>query len=119
MRNWLVVLAMGMAACSGDEGKDGDRVDAVLALDGDAAAGKTVFEANCVSCHAASGLGVDDPTAPGIGQNLTEASGETDADAEFADIIINGKEQMIAFGDTLDDQQIADVIAYIHDGLIQ
>lgn len=111
---WTVVFA-ALVACSGGE----DRVDTILGLTGDSAAGETVYGANCAVCHAASGLGVDDPTSPGVGVNLTEAAGETDADAEFIPYIIDGIGDMTAFGDTLSDQEIADVLAYMHDGLIQ
>lgn len=116
MRNILLTLTFGLAACSGG----GDRADAILALEGDPAAGETVYTDNCASCHGASGLGEDDPDTTGLtGVNLTEAAGETDADAEFVGYILDGVGTMTAFGDTLEDQQIADVLAYLHDGLIQ
>lgn len=107
---WLVPMVV---ACGG--GGDGTRSDAILALDGDATAGATVYADNCAVCHAASGLGVDDG---GTGMNLTEAAGETSEDAEFAGILLNGEGDMPSFSE-LTDQEIADVLAYIHDGLIQ
>lgn len=106
---WLVPMVV---ACGGG---DGTRSDAILALDGDATAGATVYADNCAVCHAASGLGVDDG---GTGPNLTEAAGETSEDAEFIGYILNGEGDMPSFSD-LTDQEIADVLAHIHDGLIQ
>jgi mono/diheme cytochrome c family protein len=111
---WIWLVGM-VVACGGGGGGETTRTDAILALDGDATAGATVFSDNCALCHAASGLGVDDG---GTGTNLTEAAGETSEDAEFAGIILNGEGNMPAFSD-LTDQEIADVLAYIHDGLIQ
>lgn len=113
----LTVLLAALVACSG--GGTTDRVDTILGLTGDPTNGEAVYTANCAVCHAASGLGVDDPETPGTGVNLTEAAGETDADAEFIPYIIDGVGDMTAFGDTLSDQDIADVLAYLHDGLIQ
>jgi mono/diheme cytochrome c family protein len=107
---WLVPMVV---ACGGGSG-EGTRSDAILALTGDATAGETVYTNNCAVCHAASGLGVDDG---GSGTNLTETAGETD-DTESIDYILNGEGNMPAFSD-LSDQEIADVLAYIHDGLIQ
>lgn len=108
---WTVVMAVALAAC-------GDRSAKIEALDGDATAGQAVYTTYCVSCHGTSGLGEEDPDHTNlIGMNLTEAAGETGNDAEFIDIILNGKEEMTPFGDILEDQQIADVLAYMHDGL--
>ena len=115
---WVLVVAATMAACNGKE-PGADRADAILALEGDPTNGQAVYEANCAVCHAESGLGEDDPTSPGVGMNLTDAAGEVEEDPEFVEIILNGKEEMTAFADILTDQEIADVLAYIHDGLIQ
>ena len=90
----------------------------IVGLTGDETNGAAVYSANCAVCHKASGLGVDDPS-PGIGDNLTGAAAETDADAEFAGIILDGKGSMTAFADSLSDQDIADVLAYVHGDLIQ
>ena len=115
MTKWLAaILVFGLAGC----GKD--RSEKILALDGDPENGKTVYTENCASCHGASGLGVDDPdNADLTGANLTEAAGETDADDEFVGYLLDGNEAMPSFADTLSDQEMADVLAYLHDGLIQ
>ena len=118
MRNFLMVLTVGLVACGGDK-STGDRTDAILALSGDVANGEVVYTDNCAVCHAASGLGENDPDSPGTGDDLTEAAGEAAEDAEFIGIILNGEGSMTAFADLLDDQEVADVLAYMHDGLIQ
>ena len=107
---WLVPMVV---ACGG--GGEATRSDTIPALDGDATAGATVYNDNCALCHAASGLGVNDGAT---GADLTEAAGEASEDAELIGYIINGEGDMPAFAD-LTDQEIADVLAYIHDGLIQ
>ncbi|MEQ1503937.1 MAG: cytochrome c [Myxococcota bacterium] len=116
MRTFVMILAVGLVGC-GDGA--GDRTDAILALTGDAAKGETVYADNCAVCHAASGLGENDPTSPGTGEDLTEAASEVGEDAEIISYILEGAGDMTAFGDILDDQQVADLLAYMHDGLIQ
>lgn len=118
MRGWVVVLAAGALSCDLVKPTE-NRAEDILGLTGEPVHGEAVFVANCVECHRLSGLGVDDPADPGAGQNLTEAAGEVEEDAEFVEIILDGEEEMPGFGATLDDQEIADVIAYIHDSLIQ
>lgn len=115
MRIQITALALlGLSACAED------RATTILGLTGDPTAGEAVYTANCASCHGASGLGVDDPdTTTLTGPNLTEAAGEAGEDAEFVDIILYGQGDMTAFETVLDDQEIADVLAYMHDGLIQ
>jgi cytochrome c553 len=74
--------------------------------EGDAAAGKTVFVANCGSCHTLADAG----TSGTIGPNLDDS--QPDA-ALVTDRVTNGQGAMPPFGDTLTEQQIADVAAYV------
>jgi mono/diheme cytochrome c family protein len=111
---WAVVIA---AACEELEERSTDeRVEAILALDGDPASGEAIYAETCAGCHAESGLGVDDPTEPGIGENLTEVV-EAEDDTEFVRAILEGEGEMPAFADELSDEEIADVLAYIHEAL--
>ena len=92
------VVALGLTGCAtGDS-----RTNTILGLSGDAANGGTVFAANCASCHGAAG---DGGSGPAI-------AGDTEVD-EIASIVLNGEEEMPAFADTLSDQEIADVIAWV------
>ena len=70
---------------------------------GDAAAGESVFAANCSGCHGALGTG---------GNGGPDLSNVTDADAAIEQIT-NGGSGMPAFGDNLSDEQIADVAAFV------
>ena len=115
MRNWMMVGAAALVACGGGE----DRTEAILALDGDPVNGAVVYEGTCQSCHAASGLGEDDPETPGSGENLSESAAEVGEDGEIIDLIIAGEGAMTPLGDVLSDQEIADVVAYLHDGLFE
>jgi cytochrome c553 len=75
--------------------------------EGDAAAGESIFADNgCGSCHTLAAAG----TSGSIGPNLDEAK----PDFELAvDRVTNGSGAMPSFGDSLDEQQIRDVAAYV------
>ncbi len=79
------------------------QVDEILALDGDSEAGSTVYADNCAGCHAEDGSG-------GSGPALV---GEADEGEEFVALVLDGEEDMPAFSDTLSDQDIADVLAFV------
>jgi cytochrome c553 len=73
---------------------------------GDAAAGKTIFVANCASCHTLADAG----TSGTIGPNLDDASPSFD---KVVERVTNGQGAMPSFADTLSEQQITDVAAYV------
>lgn len=92
---------IGLAIACGD----GGRVDDILALTGDAAAGATVYADNCASCHGDDGTGGSGP----------DISGESETE-EIAQIVLDGEGDMPAFDGDLTDQEIADVVAFVAEG---
>ena len=75
--------------------------------EGDAAAGEAIFAENgCGSCHTLEAAGA----SGSIGPNLDEAQPEFELVVER---VTNGAGPMPAFGDSLDEQQINDVAAYV------
>ena len=98
MRSLRLVGLMIVGACDGG----GSRVDDILALSGDEAAGDALYAQNCAVCHGASGGG-------GSGPNLTGES----LDGEVVQVILSGEDEMQAFGDVLSDQEIADILAWL------
>ena len=95
----LILLPL-LAACGGDA-----RIEGILALTGDAAAGEAVFTANCESCHGVAAAGGSAP----------ELASHFETNEEHIEAIVYGEEEMPAFGDSLSDQEIADVAAYLSD----
>jgi len=77
-----------------------------LKLTGDAAAGKTVFTANCGACHTLADAG----TSGAVGPNLDQAKPSKEL---VVTNVTNGKGGMPPFGKSLTSQQIADVAAYV------
>ena len=124
----LLVSALVLAACGGGTSDTGgitlneipaEYVGWTNPLGGDAAAiaaGKAVFEQNCVSCHGATGLGdgeagvaLDPP--PADLHKVNELAGE-----DYLYFVINeGVEgtSMVAWKGALSDEQIQQVAAYI------
>ena len=75
--------------------------------EGDAAAGEEVFAANgCGSCHALEEAGA----SGSIGPNLDESQPSFEL---AVDRVTNGAGAMPAFGDSLSEEQIRDVAAYV------
>ena len=101
---WLLVGLMGLVACGGENGDE--RVDDILALEGDVVAGEAVFAAECAVCHGDSGEG-------GSGPAMSGAIGGFD-DADLIGVVVNGVGSMPDLAD-LPDQDIADVTAYVFD----
>jgi mono/diheme cytochrome c family protein len=77
-----------------------------LELEGDAAAGKALFTTSCGGCHALADAG----TTGNVGPNLDDAKPSTEV---VVTNVTNGKGTMPPFGDSLEDQQIADIAAYV------
>lgn len=120
MRTVLIALALG--ACAGDADKSPTtsptaqtgvtdtapplpRPDAILALTGDPVAGEQVYDANCSFCHGVDGLGGAN------GPSLVERLATID-EAAIVTVLLEGAGNMSAFS-SLEDQQLADVSAYI------
>ncbi len=132
----FVLAACQPAASSGESEKVPKPSNAggpgpALQLTGDAAAGATVFTANCVACHGDQGkggvvnAGSTDGTVPPLNP-IDEALKDPDKKvfAQNIDLFIEHGStpegtspalSMLPFGDnkTLTPQQIADVIAYV------
>jgi high-affinity iron transporter len=92
---------------------------------GNAAAGKVVFQQNCAMCHGNTGKG-DGPAAPGFNPrpaNFTEAKRMATSEEKQVKIVVNGGASeklsalMPAFGDSLSDQQVRDVVAFVRESV--
>jgi len=120
--NWVdkrvfVSLAM-LAVVSGLIGCDVERrkSDAELGLDSQQAAGRKLYDDHCDRCHEPySTRGKKGPGLKGIfRQQYLSVSGLPANDERVAEIIRNGRAKMEGFGQVMTDQQIRDLLAYLH-----
>ncbi|VEU41836.1 unnamed protein product [Pseudo-nitzschia multistriata] len=85
---------------------------AAPAYAGDVGNGETVFNANCAACHAGGqNVIMPDKTLEKEALEKYLAGGRNEAAVRTQ--VTNGKNAMPAFGGRLDDDQIADVAAYV------
>jgi disulfide bond formation protein DsbB len=127
----LLLGLLVLAACGGDEANDngngGGEVDVPPEeeqgeeVSGDVAAGETAFAGTCVSCH-----GPDAKGLPGLGKDLTTSAFVADnTDAELIAFLKVGRPASDPANTTgvdmppkggnpaLDDQDLADIVAYL------
>lgn len=109
-----LVLAMGCDDGDQDDTGGGsggeDRAAAIFALDGDAASGATLFTSSgCSSeaCHGPDGL--SGMATPGLDTSVAASD-----DPQIVNSFLNGRGGMPPQG-SLDDQQLADLLAYVSD----
>jgi cytochrome c6 len=78
----------------------------------DEAAGEKAFQSNCVVCHGQDGTGT--PTGKALkAPDLHSDQVQKMTDAQIADQIANGKNNMPPFKNTLTKDQIQSLVAYV------
>ena len=106
----LLVCAM-VAGCSESKPKS----DAELGLTAQQAAGRRVYDANCLACHAAySRSGKNGPSLKGIFSKPYFPSGTPANDDRMKDAILLGRPMMPGFSNQLTKQELSDLLAYLH-----
>jgi len=109
----LIALAVSaLSACDVERRKS----DAELGLDPQQAAGRKLYDNYCDRCHEPySSRGKKGPSMKGIyKRQYMELSGLPVNDDRMFDIIKYGRSKMEGFGQSMSDQQIKDLIAYLH-----
>jgi mono/diheme cytochrome c family protein len=90
--------------------------DAELGLTPQQAAGRRIYDDNCDRCHEPySTRGKKGPGMKGVFQHqYLELSGMPANDARVTDIVRMGRDKMPGFSQALNQQQITDLLAYMH-----
>jgi mono/diheme cytochrome c family protein len=126
----LLAAMMVLSACGGGESEtnepaageeNGEADEAEESAAGDVAAGQTLFDGTCVSCHGPGGTGL-----PGLGKDLTTSEFIADqTDAQLVEFLKVGRPASDPANTTgvdmppkggnpaLDDQDIVDIVAYL------
>jgi mono/diheme cytochrome c family protein len=92
------------------------RSDAELGLNERQAAGRKLYDNYCDRCHAPySSRGKKGPSMKGVfKRQYLSLSGLPANDERITDIVKYGRAKMQGFGQVMTDQQIKDLIAYMH-----
>jgi mono/diheme cytochrome c family protein len=90
--------------------------DTELGLNAQQAAGRRIYDAECDRCHEPySTRGKKGPGLKGIFQHkYLSLSGLPANDERVADIIRLGRKEMPGYSQKLDEQQVQDLLAYLH-----
>lgn len=89
----------------------------VSAFGGDAAKGKVIYQAKCVTCHGPEGKG-DGPIGKALkppAGDFSSAESKKKSSDELQNLIANGKPKtaMMAWSKQLNEAEIQDVLAYV------
>lgn len=114
----LFVLALCVFALATISGCNIERrkSDAELGLNPQQAAGRRIYDQHCDRCHEPySTRGKKGPGLKGMFQHkYLRLSGLPANDDRVTDIIRLGRNEMPAFSQTLNQQQVQDLLAYLH-----
>ncbi len=107
----LLLGALMLAACSMERRKS----DAELGINAQQAAGRRVYDQNCLRCHEPySSTSLQGPSLKGVFKKKYFPSGMPANDDRMTDIVLMGKAKMPSFRPALNDQQLQDLLAYLH-----
>jgi mono/diheme cytochrome c family protein len=107
-----LVSTLFVAACDSELRKS----DAELGLNPQQAAGRRIYDQHCDRCHAPySSRGRKGPSMKGVFRKpFLSESGLPANNDRVAEIVRYGRNNMPAFGPVLSQQQVEDLMAYLH-----
>lgn len=116
---WIVIIAVGILLSVGlTLGCDVERrkTDEELGLNAQQAAGRKIYDAECDRCHEPySSRGKKGPSLKGVFQHkYLSLSGLPANDERITDIVRLGRNEMPAYGQKLSQQDVQDLLAYLH-----
>lgn len=77
--------------------------------------GHTVFVSDCARCHNANNeRSLHGPGLQGLYKQKFLPSGAPTNDDRVSDVILHGRGMMPAFGNRMEEQQLNDLLAYLH-----
>lgn len=109
----VVILAfLALAGCDAERRKS----DAELGLNPQQAMGRQLYDNYCDRCHEPySSRGKKGPSLKGVfKQQYLSLSGLPANDERVGEIVKYGRSKMEGFGQVMNDQQIKDLLAYMH-----
>jgi mono/diheme cytochrome c family protein len=108
----VVSVALLLAGCGPDLEQ---QTDAELGLNPQQAHGRRVFKLHCAVCHSAYSSGSrKGPTLKGLYKKEFLPSGLIANDQFVEQSIVRGRNMMPGLGNSINQQQLEDLIAYLH-----
>ena len=109
---WIALAAtLILTGCDAEPNK----TDAELGLNAQQVAGRRVYETRCADCHFAYiGRDLKGPSLQGLFKRPFMKNGIPANDDRVSDIILLGRAKMPAFQNKLTQQQLDDLMAYLH-----
>ena len=114
-RKTLLVTAILVTATSLACDSEPHKTDAELGLTPQQAHGRRVFEQRCQECHFAYiPRNLHGPSLQGLYKKQAMTSGIPVNDERVRELIVLGRSKMPAFGRVLTEQQVDDLLRYLH-----
>jgi len=109
--SWISLVLVALAGCNSEPRK----TDAELGLTPQQAMGRRVYDARCAECHFAySSRNLRGPSMHGLFKRPFMSSGIPANDDRVTDIILMGRAKMPGFQNKITQQQLVDLLAYLH-----
>ena len=107
-----LLAALLLAACDSGMVR---KSDAELGLNPTQASGRHVYDRYCGMCHDAySSRNLRGPSLQGLFKKQYMPSGAPANDDRIRDVVVLGRSKMPGFGRVLSQQQVDDLLAYLH-----
>lgn len=111
----ILLLFLAFLVLSGCEAAQPRKSDAELGLNPQQARGRRIYDQYCDRCHEPyRSKEKGGPTMQGVFKKPFLASGMKASDERVADVILMGKSKMPAYRNVLSEQQVQDLLAYMH-----
>lgn len=108
---WTILASILFSACNVERRKS----DAELGLNPQQARGRVVYDRHCIRCHEPySSREIQGPSLHNVFRKEQFPSGIKASDERMVDVIEMGKSKMPSFRNSLTDQQLQDILAYLH-----
>jgi mono/diheme cytochrome c family protein len=115
-RTVIALATLAFLACScGCSNDNSSKSDAELGLNAQQASGRHIYQQTCAPCHDAHSVpGENGPRLQGIFKKTFLPSGLPANERFVRQTILNGRNMIPAAGSALSQQQLDDLVAYLH-----
>ncbi len=111
----LVLAGLALLVIAGCESSGPRKSDAELGLNPQQARGRKVYDTYCLNCHEPySHGGRRGPSLMGLFKKPDLPSGAPANDQRVTEAILQGRMKMPGFAGRIDQQQLDDLLAYLH-----